>query len=147
LTPANYQSVKSIHPTNSLYILYLKKHLYLTASWYTPPKGSGISITTHKTTPPLAPKSKFSIGHGTNDGLNPWSFYIRPNESKDVGFFKLFLTTTPTNLDCIVQDSAFASQTTTRGESQGEQEGPVDESEFEKVVWDEMVMTVVQLRR
>lgn len=57
---------------------------------------------------PLPPHSRLPLGYG-GGGVPPWQFALREGEKKDIGFFKLFLSTCPTNFSSILQESPFDS--------------------------------------
>ncbi|PVF96359.1 hypothetical protein CPB86DRAFT_816477 [Serendipita vermifera] len=81
-------------------------------TFYRPP------LRTFDASPPLQPNSTFTIGYG-GEGGQPWSHYVRDDEvfeegkviqdkqDVDVGIFKLFLTTRPTELAFVAQQSPF----------------------------------------
>jgi hypothetical protein len=51
---------------------------------------------------PLGPQSKLTLGYG-NGGTTPWEFVFVDNRPKDIGFFKLFLSSSPANFGCLVR--------------------------------------------
>lgn len=74
-------------------------------AWYTPaiggrPGKSGV------VDPPLLPRSVLTIGYG-DTATEPWTFGLRPGENVDVGFFKVFFTTSPSDFSTLLQDSPF----------------------------------------
>ncbi|TDL18811.1 hypothetical protein BD410DRAFT_842529 [Rickenella mellea] len=77
-------------------------NILYSSHWYVPPLGVDGRIVD----PPLLPNSNFAIGFG-NDGAPPYGFFLPEGEKKDIGFFKLYLTTSPTDLSSISQQSAF----------------------------------------
>ena len=56
--------------------------------------------------PPLLPGSMLTVGYG-DSSVHPWQFNLNDRDKKDVGFFKLFLSTIPADLSCIPQESPF----------------------------------------
>lgn len=52
---------------------------------------------------PLPPKSKLTIGHGEGGG-DPWSFTLPPKVKRDLGFFRLFVSTRPASFEVILQE-------------------------------------------
>ena len=56
--------------------------------------------------PPLLPGSMLTVGYG-DSSVYPWQFNLNARYEKDVGFFKLFLSTIPADLSCIIQQSPF----------------------------------------
>ncbi|TDL22050.1 hypothetical protein BD410DRAFT_277018 [Rickenella mellea] len=96
----------TIHNHTSLhlypYLFYFDCSDFSIIPWYVPPVGAD----GRHVDPPLPAKSRFSIGYG-NDGAPPYEFFLPEGEKKDVGFFKLYLTTCPTDLSYISQSSAF----------------------------------------
>jgi hypothetical protein len=55
---------------------------------------------------PLPPRQKLTLGYG-DGGVPPWNFVLEDPEKKDVGFFKLFLTSSSTSFSSIAQSSPF----------------------------------------
>ncbi|KAJ3551271.1 hypothetical protein NP233_g13112 [Leucocoprinus birnbaumii] len=106
--------------------------------WYLPPTGAG-SSSSHKTDAALSPKSDFTIGFGKG-GVSPWEFILPNGLTKDVGFFKLFVTTVPADLRSILQDSPYDSSDSGYNRS-GQSAGNI---EIEGL-WDTVLKTVVQV--
>ncbi|KAJ2912758.1 hypothetical protein MD484_g7650, partial [Candolleomyces efflorescens] len=48
----------------------------------------------------ILPRSKLTLGYGDGGGP-PWEFVFVDDRAKDVGFFRLFLSTTPANFACL----------------------------------------------
>ena len=67
-----------------------------------PPLGVGPGIVDA----PLPPTSMLTVGYG-DSSVYPWQFNLNDRDKKDVGFFKLFLSTIPADLSCILQKSPF----------------------------------------
>jgi hypothetical protein len=88
---------------------------------------------------PLPPKSQLTIGYG-DGGASPWQLLLRDGEDKDVGFFKLFLTTSPADFSSISQDSPFNIRSFSRHAKLVAKERPETE------LWGSQLSTVVQLR-
>ncbi|KAF8809408.1 hypothetical protein BYT27DRAFT_7187712 [Phlegmacium glaucopus] len=88
------------------YLFYFDPTDLTIIEWYTPPFGAGPSHLTTKLDAPLPPKSMLTIGYG-NGGANPWQFMFREGDKKDIGFFKLFLSTCPSSFSSILQQSPF----------------------------------------
>ncbi|TDL21762.1 hypothetical protein BD410DRAFT_789541 [Rickenella mellea] len=86
------------------YLFYFDCSNFSIIPWYVPPTG----MDGRHVDPPLLPESTFPIGFG-NDGAPPYEFFLPKGEKRDVGFFKLYLTTSPTDLSCISRGSAFES--------------------------------------
>lgn len=55
---------------------------------------------------PLPKQSKLTLGYG-GGGVPPWKFSLREGDEKDIGFFKLFLSTVHTDFSSILQGSPF----------------------------------------
>lgn len=72
--------------------------------WYLPPTGAR-SSNYLKTDIILPPKSSFTIGYGEGS-VDPWEFMLN-GITKDVGFFKLFVTTLLLDLGSISQESPY----------------------------------------
>src|ERR1700761_8493046 len=49
---------------------------------------------------------ELTLGHG-NSEAEPLAFYLEKDEDKDVGYIRIFLTTSPTVMRLIPQDSPF----------------------------------------
>lgn len=56
--------------------------------------------------PPLRAGSFHTVGYGTG-GEVPFAFHLRSGENLDIGFLKLFVTTSPTDFDSLNQPSPF----------------------------------------
>jgi hypothetical protein len=98
--------------------------------------GAGDGKYTTAVDAPLSPKSQLTIGYG-DGGVPPWQFFLRDGEDEDVGFFKLFLTTSPADFSSIPQESPFNLPLGFFRHA----ERPVAE------IWGSQLSTVVQLRR
>jgi len=107
--------------------------------WYSPPLGAGAGRLT-AVDAPLPPRSELTIGYG-DGGASPWQFLLRDGEDKDVGFFKLFLTTSPADLSSIPQDSPFRFA---HGTSRHVKPAPPQKPDSE--LWGSRLSTVIQLR-
>lgn len=64
---------------------------------------------------PLPDSGVAAVGYGVDKW--PLQFYLRPEQSKDIGFLKLLLTKTPVDFSCIEQTEQFR---TSRAEGLGE---------------------------
>ncbi|KAF9445416.1 hypothetical protein P691DRAFT_675656, partial [Macrolepiota fuliginosa MF-IS2] len=110
--------------------------------WYLSATGTGTSISTHQTDAPLPANSEFRIGYCGDGGVDPWEFMLREGESKDVGFFKLFVTTAPVSLKNIEQECPYGDAPVKRA---GRVSAPLSGPRLEVLgVWDVLVKTVVQ---
>jgi hypothetical protein len=107
--------------------------------WYSSPAGAGLGRRTYKVDAPLPPKSRLTIGFGNGGGL-PWRFHLRDGEDIDVGFFKLFLTTSPADFASIIQGSPFVEN------SLGYRIVPIEGERPEVYEWGSQLSTVVQRR-
>ena len=100
---------------------------------------------------PLLPNSKLTLGHG-NGGVTPWEFVFVDNRDKDIGFFKLLLSTSPANFACLIRrKSPFDAEA---GHRQGEMDKIAkDVAELKKEldsssqVWGVKMATVIQVRK
>ncbi|KAF9003400.1 caspase domain-containing protein [Cyathus striatus] len=127
------QSDVSLYP----YLFYFDPSDYTIIEWYTPPFGAGVGRLTARVDAPLPAKSMLTIGYG-DGGVPPWQFLLRPGETKDVGFFKLFLTTRATNLSNICQESPFEARKTRYGQAAAAQRP-------DTVRWATQMSTVIQV--
>lgn len=87
---------------------------------------------------PLPPKSSLAVGYG-DGGASPWQFLLREGEDKDLGFFKLFLTTKPADFSSIPQESPFDRGTSRHGQLAAAKLPAPD-------WWGSKLSTVVQVR-
>jgi len=86
----------------------------------------------------LPPRSRLTIGYG-DGGSSPWQFTLREGETKDLGFFKLFLSTRPVYFDNLIQQiSPFVRQSTRSGK-------PMAAEIAEVLMWASIVSTVIQV--
>jgi hypothetical protein len=90
----------------------------------------------------LPPRSRLTIGYG-DGGFSPWQFTLPEGETKDLGFFKLFLSTRPAYFDSLIQESLpFTKQPeATRGGKPMAAETP------EVLKWASIVSTVIQVEK
>ncbi|KAI0318754.1 caspase domain-containing protein [Amylostereum chailletii] len=80
----------------------------------------------------LPPKGSLTIGYG-DGGSAPYKYFLRKDQTVDVGFLRLFLSTEPLDLSAIPQKSPFPSQ---RG---------ADEVKIPpKPMWDAVTVSIVQ---
>jgi hypothetical protein len=84
---------------------------------------------------PLLANSKLTLGYG-GGGVPPWIFRLRKGDKKDVGFFKLFLSTVHADFSSILQESPFETYTPRAGER-----AKVPVHEF----WATQLVTVIQV--
>ncbi|KAF8875221.1 hypothetical protein CPB84DRAFT_1796785 [Gymnopilus junonius] len=85
------------------YLFYFDPTELTIFNWYMPPFGAGAGGLTTRVDAPLPPNSKLAIGYG-DGGAIPWQFVIPDGESKDLGFFRLFLSTRPAYFESILQE-------------------------------------------
>ncbi|KAG6809127.1 hypothetical protein H0H92_001457 [Tricholoma furcatifolium] len=119
------------------YLFYFDPSDLLIIEWYTPPFGAGQGRLTTDVDAPLPPQGSLTIGYGSG-GVSPWQFLLRDNDDMDVGFFKLFLTTSPADFSSIPQESPFEDINTRSRRMKVA--FPDDEG------WGTILSTVVQLR-
>jgi len=129
------QTDLSLYP----YLFYFDPTDLTIVEWYTPPFGAGPRHLT-KIDVPLRPKSKLTIGYGAG-GVPPWHFMFREGDKKDIGFFKLFLSTRPAHFSNILQQSPFEIDTLRAGQV-GAPEPPVAE-----ILWGTKLVTIIQVER
>jgi hypothetical protein len=98
--------------------------------WYLGPMG----VDGGHTDAPIPAKSKLTIGFG-DGGAHPWQFHLNDDEAKDVGFLKLFLTTSSTDFSSVVQGNPFESEA--RYHRQPEN----------VILWGSVMATIVQIRQ
>ncbi|CAA7263720.1 unnamed protein product [Cyclocybe aegerita] len=125
------------------YLFYFDPTELTIIDWYLTSIGAGAGALTTKVDVPLPPKSSLTIGYG-EPGITPWQFLLPEGEKKDLGFFKLFLSTRPAYFDSILQEESpfeLQSQTGKRG---GKPLGPESLSQ-EK--WGAQLATVIQVDR
>ncbi|KAF8873800.1 hypothetical protein CPB84DRAFT_1817961 [Gymnopilus junonius] len=100
----NAQLGMTIYNESSLtlypYLFYFDPTELTIFNWYMPPFGADA---------PLPPNSKLAIGYG-DGGAIPWQFVIPDGESKDLGFFRLFLSTRPAYFESILQEMSTVLQ-------------------------------------
>jgi hypothetical protein len=88
----------------------------------------------------LPPRSRLTIGYG-DGGSSPWQFTLPEGETKDLGFFKLFLSTRPAYFDILIQEIPPFTTKTTRG-------GKPMAAEIPDVLkWASIVSTVIQVEK
>ncbi|KAF5384355.1 hypothetical protein D9615_003158 [Tricholomella constricta] len=120
------------------YLFYFDPSDLLIIEWYTPPFGAGQGRLTTDVDAPLPPRGSLAIGYG-DGGVSPWQFLLRDGEDIDVGFFKLFLTTSPADFSSVTQESPFEENISRLGRPKAAQ---LPEAER----WGAMLSTVVQVR-
>lgn len=85
----------------------------------------------------LPPGGFLSLGFG-NGGVHPYSFTLGPDQDVDVSLFKIFISTKPTNVQSLAQESPFVSRRGARGEP--------NLPSFGDEWWATKIVTVVQRR-
>lgn len=120
------------------YLFYFDPTDLTIIEWYTPPFGAGPGRLTTKVDVPLLPKGMLALGYG-NGGVPPWQFLFREGEKKDIGFFKLFLSTRPTHFSSILQQSPFESSMSRTGKLQAVPDGHDEEW------WATKLVTIIQV--
>jgi hypothetical protein len=81
-----------------------------------------------------------TIGYG-DGGSSPWQFLLPEGDKKDLGFFKLFLSTRPTYFDSLIQEQNPFTNYTTRGGKPMAPEAP------EVIKWASIVSTIIQVEK
>ncbi|KAJ3505257.1 hypothetical protein NLJ89_g7510 [Agrocybe chaxingu] len=110
------------------------------ADWHITHKGANDIITNVDV--PLPPKSSLAIGYGKLDVI-PWQFFLPEGEKKDLGFFKLLLSTRPAYFDNILQESPFEPQSLASkrvGKPSGTEPSREDK-------WGAQLVTVIQVEK
>ncbi|KAF8056952.1 caspase domain-containing protein, partial [Lyophyllum atratum] len=120
------------------YLFYFDPSDLVIIEWYTPPFGAGQGRLTTEVDAPLPPRGYLSIGYG-DGGFSPWQFLLREGEDVDVGFFKLFLSTSPADFSSIPQESPFEENVSRLGRLKAAQLPDAER-------WGAMLSTVVQVR-
>jgi len=88
----------------------------------------------------LPPRSRLTIGYG-DGGSSPWQFTLPEGETKDLGFFKLFLSTRPAYFDSLIQENLPFNSQATRG-------GKPMAAEIPDILkWAAIVSTVIQVEK
>ena len=75
------------------------------ASYYMPPTATSTS----RVDPPLRPEGSLPIGYGAG-GSPPSRYRLKPNQTLDVGYIKLFISTHAVDLSSIPQPSPFSGK-------------------------------------
>ncbi|TFK31705.1 hypothetical protein BDQ12DRAFT_701476 [Crucibulum laeve] len=120
------------------YLFYLDPSDLTIDEWYLPPIGIGNKYA--KVDAPLPPKSELTIGYGAG-GVAPWQFHLREGDTKDLGFFKLFLTTSPTSFSSITQESPFDVRGVSRHGKVAKPKG------LDSVQWGTKLSTIIQIEK
>ncbi|RXW16989.1 hypothetical protein EST38_g8863 [Candolleomyces aberdarensis] len=101
---------------------------------------------------PLLPRSQLALGY-ENGGAPQWEFVFLDDRPKDIGFFKLFLSSSSANFACLTRKrTPFERDTCTRlaeesdeeAEEAGELETTLDDS---KESWGVKMATLIQIRK
>jgi len=79
------------------------------------------------------------VGYG-DGGVDPWQFTLPDGAKKDVGFFKLFLSTRPAFFESILQESPFAGY-------QGRGGRPTAPQLVDEETWGSQLVTVIQVEK
>ncbi|KAJ2934550.1 hypothetical protein H1R20_g2521, partial [Candolleomyces eurysporus] len=80
------------------YLFYFDPNDLTITPWVMPAVGAALGLVD----PPLLAGSKLTLGYG-NGGATPWEFVFTDDRPKDVGFFKLFLSSSPANFACLTR--------------------------------------------
>jgi len=128
------QTDLSLYP----YLFYFDPTDLTIVEWYTPPFGAGPRRLT-KVDVPLRPKSKLTIGYGAG-GVPPWHFMFREGDKKDIGFFKVFLSTRPAHFSSILQQSPFDI-----GMSRAGKVATPDSANVTEILWGTKLATMIQV--
>lgn len=115
---------------------YLVRPIYA-YTWIVPGPKFNQVIGNSQVDPSLPIGASLTLGYGSG-GVEPLRFQLKEDQDIDVGIFKLFLTTTPLDLDSIKQGSPFDGGRALLTESE------VDDLIEKEPLWDVMTMTLVQ---
>ncbi|KAF6752769.1 caspase domain-containing protein [Ephemerocybe angulata] len=103
-----------------------------------------------KVDPPLPRGSHLAVGYGTG-GAEPLIFEWMEGQTRDVCFFKLFVTCVPVNLECLSQRSPFGPKPELREDKLGLEEKAKAEAAAEEALrkeyadkWGVKLITLVQ---
>ncbi|KAF6749511.1 caspase domain-containing protein [Ephemerocybe angulata] len=130
------------------YLFYFDPTELTITPWALAAKGAGSGAVDA----PLLPHSQLSVGYGSG-GVDPWQFYFEGDRTKDVGFFKLFLSCSPANFLCLAQPtSPFKRLKDFRGDgptppTEAEMKELEKLSKLDKDSWGIKMATVVQIRK
>lgn len=107
-------------------------------SYFLPPS----STQGGKPDPPLRAGDSLNIGYGSG-GAPPFQYFLRKGQNIDLGFLKLFLTSTYVDLSSIVQESPF-------GGGGGDVRKILEDKTVVQMplhsTWDQVMIAVVQKR-
>ena len=88
---------------------------------------------TAKVDAPLCPKGSFPVGYGTG-GSAPFKFHLEKNQTLDVGYIRVFISTCAVDMSSIAQPSPFT------GPARGMETVPL----LPSPQWDVITIAVVQ---
>ncbi|RXW16987.1 hypothetical protein EST38_g8865 [Candolleomyces aberdarensis] len=80
------------------YLFYFDPNDLTITPWVMPAVGAGRGPVDAS----LLSGSKFTLGYG-NGGATPWEFVFMDDRPKDIGFFKLYLSSSPANFACLTR--------------------------------------------
>lgn len=87
--------------------------------------------------PSLPAKGAITLGYGSGGG-RPYRFYLRPEQTEDIGFIKFFISTEQVDLSNVKQSSPFDEKAVSR---------PLEEvKEPPRPIWDTVTVTVIQCK-
>ncbi|KAJ3521101.1 hypothetical protein NMY22_g12453 [Coprinellus aureogranulatus] len=106
------------------YLFYFDPNELTITPWALVAEGAGEG----QVDPPLLKHSRLAVGYG-NGGADPLQFYFEDGKTRDIGFFKLFITCTPANFRCLSQEKSPFPRETRGGD--GEEDDRDDGGETE----------------
>ncbi len=94
---------------------------------------------------PLPARSRLSLGYG-DGGINPWQFVLPESQKKDLGFFKLFLSSRPAYFESICKESPFNTEEETLSVQSRAGKSSIPEPPPEDK-WGTQLVTVIQVAK
>ncbi|KAJ2912759.1 hypothetical protein MD484_g7651, partial [Candolleomyces efflorescens] len=130
------------------YLFYFDPNDLTITPWVMPAKG--VAGGGHVDAP-LLPGSKLTLGYG-NGGATPWEFAFSDARTKDIGFFKLFLSSSPADFRSLARKKTPFEQE--EGQRHGEEldreakeaERLKHELDDRSQIWGVKMATVIQIR-
>jgi len=93
---------------------------------------------------PLPAKSRLSLGYG-DGGISPWQFVLPESQKKDLGFFKLFLSSRPAHFESICKASPFHTEEETLSAQSRAGKSSISEPPQPEDKWGTQLVTVIQV--
>jgi hypothetical protein len=123
--------------------------IHIVAPWVMPARGTAGG---GHVDAPLGPGSKLTLGYG-NGGATPWEFAFSDDRTQDIGYFKLFLSSSPANFGRLARKKTPFEQD--EGQRHGEEldreakeaERLKNELDDRSQTWGVKMATVIQIRK